>query len=149
MKIKQRKVLRWSLFIFWIGLIFIMSQQPGDISSEQSAIVVKLFSVIGVDLNGYFGSMGTLIVRKCAHFTEYLILFILTYRVLILYMGKKASKLYAIMFVFLYACSDEFHQSFIAGRGPAFRDVLIDTAGGIFSCLIVSIKESIRNRNNN
>lgn len=144
MKIKQRKILRWSLFIFWITLIFIMSQQPGDISSEQSAIVIKIFSSIGIDLNGYFGNMGTFVVRKAAHFTEYLILFILTYRVLTLYMGKKVSKIYAVMFVFLYACSDEFHQSFVAGRGPAFRDVLIDTAGGIFSCLVVSIREKIK-----
>lgn len=145
MEIKQRKILRWSLFIFWIALIFIMSQQSGDISSEQSAIVVKVFSAIGIDLNGYFGEMATFVVRKVAHFTEYLILFILTYRVLTLYMGRKASKLYAIMFVFLYACSDEFHQSFVAGRGPTFRDVLIDTAGGVFSCLVVSIREKIKN----
>jgi VanZ family protein len=64
---------------------------------------------------------------------------------LVLYMGKRASKLYAIMFVFLYACSDEIHQHFVDGRVAAFKDVLIDTAGGICSCLIVSIMDRIKN----
>jgi VanZ family protein len=145
MEFKHKKIFRWILFILWIALIFIMSQQPGDKSSEQSQLVVKLFSIIGIDLNSYFGEIGTLIVRKGAHFTEYLILFLFTYRMLVLYMGKRASKLYAIMFVFLYACSDEIHQHFVDGRVAAFKDVLIDTAGGICSCLIVSIMDRIKN----
>ena len=29
----------------------------------------------------------------------------------------------------LYACTDEFHQSFVPGRVAAVHDVLIDSAG--------------------
>ncbi|MBD7913360.1 MULTISPECIES: VanZ family protein [Clostridium] len=146
MKMRKKEITRWTLFMLWITVIFIMSQLPGDKSSEQSQLVVKLFSIIGLDLNGYFGEMGTLIVRKGAHFTEYLILFILTYRVLILYMEKNMSRLLAIVFVFLYACSDEFHQSFIIGRTAAFTDVLIDTSGGIFACIVGNIISKVKKK---
>ena len=32
--------------------------------------------------------------------------------------------------VLLYACSDEIHQTFVAGRSGEVLDVLIDTIGG-------------------
>ena len=31
----------------------------------------------------------------------------------------------------LYACSDEFHQLFVAGRAGRINDVLIDSAGAV------------------
>lgn len=41
----------------------------------------------------------------------------------------------------LYACSDEFHQRFVPGRGPAVRDVCIDSVGVLIGigvmCLIL------------
>lgn len=51
-----------------------------------------------------------------------------------------------IAFVFLYACSDEFHQYFIPGRAMAFKDVLIDTSGGITGYIIVTIIEKVKIR---
>jgi VanZ family protein len=41
-----------------------------------------------------------------------------------------------VVFVFFYACSDEIHQLFVLGREGAFRDVIIDTVGGITLILI-------------
>ena len=58
----------------------------------------------------------------------YFILFILIYNVISLYVVERKARIYSVIFVFLYACSDEFHQSFIPGRGPAFKDVMIDTS---------------------
>jgi VanZ family protein len=37
----------------------------------------------------------------------------------------------------LYAASDEWHQSFVKGRGPSARDVLIDSAGALAACLLL------------
>ncbi len=37
----------------------------------------------------------------------------------------------AVCLAFLYAVSDEFHQSFVPGRTPSAWDVCIDTAGAI------------------
>ena len=49
-----------------------------------------------------------------------------------------------ILMVFLYACSDEFHQAFVPGRGPAFRDVLVDTSGGLTALLIIYIRAILK-----
>lgn len=145
---KQKKTIRWIALVSWMIFIFFMSQQPGDKSSEQSEIVVKIFTLLGIDLNSYFGDLATFIVRKGAHFTEYFILFILGYRVILLYLDRRRARIYAVLMVFLYACSDEFHQYFIPGRGPAFRDVIIDTFGGIAGCVFSVIYDKIRpNRN--
>lgn len=144
MNIKTKRVLYWLLFVGWMAFIFYMSHQPGDKSSEQSQFVLQLFSFFGIKLDSYFGELATLIIRKGAHFTEYCILFLLAYNVLGLYMSSRAAKLYGIVIVFLYACSDEFHQSFIPGRGPAFKDVMIDTSGGIFGCICISIYQKFK-----
>ena len=39
--------------------------------------------------------------------------------------------LIAGLFCVGFACTDEFHQSFVGGRSPAVRDVCIDTAGAL------------------
>ena len=148
MKNEKSRRLRWIVLILWMAFIFIMSQQPGDTSSEQSKLVIAVFSFLGIDLNSIFGSLATFIVRKGAHFTEYFILYILIYRVLNMYYSKKKIWILSIIGVFLYACSDEFHQSFIDGRVAAFTDVLIDTSGGIFSCIVTSFAYKIKNRGN-
>ncbi len=43
----------------------------------------------------------------------------------------------AIVLNALYAASDEFHQSFVAGRGPQVSDVLLDTAGAATGALLM------------
>jgi len=40
---------------------------------------------------------------------------------------------------FLYACSDEFHQTFVPGRAGQFKDVLIDTAGALIGLIVVTL----------
>lgn len=144
MKKGKKIILRYGLLIFWMAFIFFMSQQPGDLSSEYSNFVVKVFTLLGLNFDNYFGELATFIVRKGAHFTEYFILFILVYRVIILYTNNKKAAIYSIIFVFLYACSDEFHQSFVPGRGPAFRDVMIDTSGGVVSCIVLGIINKLK-----
>ena len=140
---RNKKALRWVLFLGWMIFIFYMSHQPGDKSSEQSRFVLYVFNLLGLKLDTYFGELATLIIRKGAHFTEYFILFILIYNVISLYVVERKARIYSVIFVFLYACSDEFHQSFIPGRGPAFKDVMIDTSGGILGYFCVSIYNKI------
>lgn len=137
----KKKVIAWGMLIFWMSVIFFMSNQPGEVSTSQSDLVLKLFSLIGINLNQYFGELATLVIRKGAHFTEYLILFILAYRVIRFYVDRENIKWYAIAVVFLYACSDEMHQYFIPGRGPAFKDVMVDTSGGLLGVIISSLYE--------
>lgn len=140
---KKKKIVAWALLIFWMSLIFYMSNQPGNISDGQSDLVIRLFSYIGIELNDYFGNLASFIIRKGAHFTEYLILYLLAYNLNRNYFINKA-KLYSIIVVFLYACSDELHQFFIPGREMHIRDVIIDTCGGLFGYLIIFIKDKVK-----
>ena len=48
----------------------------------------------------------------------------------------KRSIFISIIVVLLYACSDEIHQTFVAGRSGEVLDVLIDTIGGSLSTYI-------------
>jgi hypothetical protein len=40
---------------------------------------------------------------------------------------------FTLLIVFLYAATDEFHQSFVPTRTPLVSDVFIDTVGGAAS----------------
>jgi VanZ family protein len=136
----KKKHIDWILVIGWMVLIFIFSSQVGEVSKENNKIVIYVFNLLGVDLNSIFGVLGDFIVRKAAHFTEYFILYILLYRAISIKKNTDIKAfIWAIVIVFLYACSDEFHQAFVPGRGPAFRDVLVDTCGGLTAFLITYI----------
>lgn len=132
----KRKIIYWILLIVWMIGIFIMSNQPASISDSQSEGVIKVLLSIGIDANSIFGQLANFIVRKCAHFLEYMVLAILYFNVAKLYFDKKIVIISTIVFVFVYACSDEFHQLFVPGREGAFRDVLIDTFGGTTALLL-------------
>jgi VanZ family protein len=53
-------------------------------------------------------------------------------------LSRKKQVGFSVLLCFVYACSDEWHQSFVAGRGPSFTDVLIDTAGAAVAVLIAT-----------
>ena len=77
-------------------------------------------------------------MRKLAHFSIYTALgFCASFTV-----GKRKlitpQSLGVIVFGFLYAVSDEFHQHFIPGRSCEFRDMMIDT-GGVTVGMCVSL----------
>lgn len=143
---KHKKITSWVLLILWMIVIFFMSHQPGEVSSSQSDLVLKAFSLIGIELNDYFGELATFVIRKVAHFSEYMILFLLAYNVTRHYVNERKTRLYLIGFVFLYACTDEFHQYFIPGRVMALKDVLIDTSGGILGYIIITIIEKFKSK---
>jgi VanZ family protein len=83
------------------------------------------------------GDMANFAVRKTAHFLEYFIMYSLAYNALYEKGSLKRSFLISLLIVFLYACSDEFHQLFVPGRACRFTDVLIDTSGGLLAGLIL------------
>lgn len=47
---------------------------------------------------------------------------------------------YAWLLAFLYAISDEFHQSFVVGRYASWVDVLIDSAGAAIALKALDIR---------
>lgn len=132
----KRKITYWSLLIAWMILIFVMSDQPAKVSDSQSIGVLDLFLKLGININGVFGNLANFAVRKCAHFLEYMILALFIFNVLKLYFSIKQVYFITIVFIFIYACSDEIHQLFVLGREGAIRDVIIDTCGGSVLVLI-------------
>ncbi len=46
----------------------------------------------------------------------------------------------AWLLAFLYAMSDEFHQSFVAGRYASWGDVIIDSLGAIIALKFLALK---------
>ncbi|WP_138207306.1 VanZ family protein [Haloimpatiens lingqiaonensis] len=134
--IKYKKIISYTAVILWMIVIFMFSADPADVSDGKSGLIIEIFNYIGLDLNSYLGQATNFIVRKAGHFTEYFILCILVFNALRYNFNKKKCLKIAIFFVFLYACSDEFHQLFVPGRSGQFRDVFIDTLGGILGGLI-------------
>jgi VanZ family protein len=88
----------------------------------------------------YFSSQSTagightqisrILILKTFHLIEYA-----TLAVLLFFAYKKYK--YAIITAYLYAISDELHQSFIPGRSCKFTDTLIDLTGIIIGIIII------------
>ena len=135
----RRKILRFTSLIIWMAFIFYMSNQNGEVSTGQSNFFVDILRSAGIDISDSIKEIITLIIRKGAHFSEYLILYILFYRTIIMYVDVSKTKYLTVLLVFLYACTDELHQFFIPGRTAAFKDVIIDTSGGCVGFIILSI----------
>ncbi|MFT5874014.1 MAG: VanZ family protein [Clostridium sp.] len=143
----KKKYINWILVAGWMVLIFIFSSQAGEVSSKNNKFVIYAFDLLGLNLNSLFGTLSDFIVRKAAHFTEYFILYVLSYRAINTNKNRNTKAfIWSILIVFLYACSDEFHQAFVPGRGPAFRDVLVDTCGGLIAFLTMYICVTLKKR---
>ncbi|ACD53838.1 VanZ family protein [Clostridium botulinum] len=140
----KRKVVNWILLILWMIIIFAMSNQPAVVSDKQSGLVITTLTNLGIDMNGIFGELANFIVRKTAHFLEYMILGILILNVLEIHYTRQKIRLLGVLLVFLYASSDEIHQLFVQGREGAFRDVVIDTLGGTFGIFVISKLKVLR-----
>lgn len=140
----SKKIKKWVLVLIWMGIIFLFSSQNADKSSENNKFIVYMLNVLGIDINTILNGNADFIIRKAAHFTEYFILYFLLYNALKEDFYFTPSTIFALIITFLYASSDELHQSFIPGRGPSFKDVLIDTSGGVLCMIIIYIKAGFK-----
>jgi len=105
---KINKVIRFVPSIIWMSVIFYFSSR----------------STTGIGTN----ETDRFLILKSFHLIEYAILAGLL--LFALYKNKLV-----IFIAYLYAISDEIHQSFVPGRTSRFRDTLIDLIGiliGVF-----------------
>lgn len=125
----------WMFVVIWMFIIFYLSHQPAQTSSELSSsltifIINTLQNIVPnfpTDL-----SLFHLFIRKVAHFIAYLILGFLTTYALTYYVNKLLKKVgLSFLICTLYAILDEVHQLFIPGRSGEIKDVLIDCIGAI------------------
>lgn len=87
------------------------------------------------------------VVRKMAHFGEYMLLGLLSFIIAVLWIEKmKVSvRIVAIQLV-ISASLDELHQYFVPGRYASVRDVMIDTAGGIAGILLIFLMKGLKKK---
>lgn len=146
----MRKKICIVLAIIWMIVIFYMSNQPASISSMHSGSTINIISKLPLigNIIDYLASinMEEFIVRKGAHMFSYCLLAILLFMSVYEEDIKRAA-IIAFFTTFLYACSDEFHQLFIPGRSGEFRDVMIDSTGGIIGILLVTLILKYNNKN--
>ena len=101
--------------VLWMGFIFYMSHQPAKISSVQSDNVMHVIKKVSKS-EEIKNNINSFIVRKGAHMFLFCVLGILLFGSM--YNGDNILKsvFIALLLAFLYACSDEYHQTFVVGR---------------------------------
>jgi VanZ family protein len=104
-----RPAATWIPIVLWAGLIFVFSSIPS--------------------LNSGLGTWDY-VLRKCAHMAEYAVLAVLLRRAL----GRTAP---ALLLASAYAVTDEFHQTFVAGRHGSPVDWAIDTVGALLGLVLL------------
>lgn len=164
MIINKKILLSFLLVMLWCSVIFIMSSMNTNESNDKSKSTINMVIETTIDTTNDLGitdkhpnenQMQQIIenlnkpVRKAAHASEFCVLAILIYLCLKNYNLKTYKiALLSILFSFIYACSDEYHQLFVQGRTGQVIDVVIDTCGAIFGVTIVWLICYIKERPN-
>lgn len=141
---------RWLTLVAVVAvaaMIFWFSAQEGDDSAKLSNGVAEwMLSSLMPRYAGftrgrkllYLRRIG-LWVRKAAHFSEYALLgatLSVHLRCVLPDKGLRRLGIAAWLISTLYACTDEVHQMFVGGRGPAAMDVGIDSAGALAGAFV-------------
>lgn len=125
--IRTSRRMRLCIALLVCNLVFIWgnSMLPGDISGKISdwvkCILEALLPGTGEERTG-----SGFLIRKLAHFTEFAALGALLGW---LFGMLKKRRIYPFLFGTAAACIDETIQMFVPDRGPAIRDVCIDSCG--------------------
>ncbi len=128
-----------------MAFIFFQSALPADLSSEESGRVVDLIVRLFQGVAPIDRETLVFIVRKGAHFTEYMILGGFLVPAVKEWMAVDTTpvpvvreRITAWLAGTLYAVTDEIHQSFVPGRSCELRDMGIDSCGVLAGVLVVS-----------
>ncbi len=106
----------WLPVLLWMAIIFALSSMPKT--------MVPNIRIPYAD--------------KAAHFFEFLILGALLIRAFLHYFHNSLwrAMIPAIVIAFLYAFSDEFHQSFVPGRTADIFDLMVDVTASVIGTAI-------------
>jgi VanZ family protein len=134
----MKKRLFWiGTVILWMGIIFLLSSEVSNRSSERSGAIVHVLS----QSTSIADNALTFLTRKAAHIFVYFVLGILMYTAVRHYATIRRAIIASIIFCGAYAVSDEIHQLFVPGRSGEIRDILIDSiaaATGVILCYFLN-----------
>src|SRR5665647_2375136 len=134
---KSRKLVLLLVLLLWMLLIFSFSAQPYQSQNMrpwlQSVLsferIPRYLYYIQLHYGGHLISIKSLgltgfvefFIRKSAHVTEYAVLGVLVSQTLRLIFPRVwGISLISISLCYLYAITDEYHQSFVVDRTPLF-----------------------------
>jgi VanZ family protein len=143
----MKRIFNILLLIIWLSTIFMFSSQKEEETKKTSDTFDVVINVVIKDERKKPSAKW--FVRKLAHFTEYFILALLIINVIKDYRIINYKWLiFTMIMCTLYAISDEYHQSFVAGRQARILDVCIDSSGALLSTLIYIIfnKNKLKDR---
>ncbi len=149
MFVKLIKPLSFLPAILLMYVIFSFSAQDGITSSALSyrvsyTIVDTANDLLNLEMTPerveYLAGRAEAYVRKGAHTAEYFALAIAVAFPFYVYgLHGIALMIVAGFICVAFACTDEYHQSFIEGRSPSGWDVAIDSVGVFFGIIVVRI----------
>src|SRR5881409_3582598 len=129
----------WLPLLVWLGVIFLGSTNLMS-AEHTSRLIVPFLLWLKPGMAPDRILFILIVMRKCAHVTEYAVLALLLWRALrsIPVLRAKTLMVFGAVLVgcALFAASDEFHQTFVKSRTPSVRDVLLDIGGALVGLLI-------------
>ncbi len=129
---------RWLPALAWAGLISFFS--TGWFTGDRTgAILLPLLAAIFPHARPEELHAWHMLIRKLAHFTEYLVLSVFLYQAL--HDGPRwrfRTALAALAVAAAYSAADELHQTFVMGRSGAAGDSLVDITGAAAGQLLVA-----------
>ncbi len=160
----KKIIISWLLVIIWMSVIFIFSNMDTNESNDKSKGTISQVIEDTVQTTNGMGITNknpsdekiesvveklNIPFRKFMHASVFMILAILSINALKTSgLTIKKSVIISIFICFIYACTDEFHQTFIEGRTGQFSDVLIDTLGALIgSCIYIIFYKLLKRKN--
>ena len=142
-------------------MIFCFSMENAEYSDRRSGVIsIRIVKVFYQDYDRMSPEEQKEIydnvqhvIRKCAHFTEYMILGFLLRLCLESWFGHRTKKHRILTLTGLgagagYACTDELHQLSIDGRSGQWMDVLVDSSGVLAGVTLGTLLiKSLKHRN--
>ena len=160
----MKKIL-WILVVGWMAFIFYQGTREIEVSMNNSNQVLETVVNVVEQVDGSASSSSikhynseekvkseisllnefsyeqlSYMIRKSAHFFEYVVLAVLIGSLLHCYRYTWMNRIiYALFMVLLCAILDEYFQSFVDGRNSSVKDILIDFSGAIVGCLLLEL----------
>lgn len=129
--------------VVWAGLIFYLSTSGFGVSFTTWLLSVIL-GILHVTVSPATFAILHECFRKLAHLTEYAVFSLLIYASFldtVDFEWRPRLALKSIVIAGLYSLTDEYHQSFVAGRTSTIVDCGIDTVGASLATVIVLISD--------
>lgn len=121
--------------LVWMGVVFTMSTSVGS-PVHSDGIIQPLLRWLDPGISAAAIERAEFLGRKAGHITEYAVLAVLILRSLSLLRAPLSRWSWRLAAIALgasaaYGATDEFHQRFVATRGPSVHDVFIDAGGAL------------------